>query len=103
MELTKEEFVKYLRKVKDAFELDCDINDLSYKKGVEFNTNFALLADPVIELLSVIMNDTENDIQYFVYELNFGEDYFAGCFTNNDDEDIDISNSEKLYDYLKNK
>lgn len=41
-----------------------------------------------------------DNIEYFIYEIEFGSKYYDGCFTEADGTPIDISDAEKLYDYL---
>lgn len=98
--LTKEEFTNYLNRVKNAFDLDCEISKLSFSKNIELSTNLSELSTPVIELLQKIMNDKNEDISYFAWELDFGAKYEDGDFVDENDEPIDISTPEKLYDYL---
>lgn len=45
-----------------------------------------------------MQNSVEN-ISYFVYELDYGREYREGCVSDKNGN-IDISTPEKLYDYL---
>lgn len=70
----------------------------SYINGYD-NTK---LEEQLVKLLRVAMNvDTKDSIiDYFIDDLAFGTKYKKGCISENS-IDIDISNAEKLYDYLK--
>ena len=39
-------------------------------------------------------------IDYFCWEIDFGESYTDGCVTDEKGNTIDISTPEKLYDYI---
>lgn len=60
-----------------------------------------LLVSNVTELLSFIMGDNDNDwISYWLWELNFGEDYRPGCVVDSDGKDIPLKTIDDLYDLL---
>ena len=54
----------------------------------------------VVDLLAEIMDDQMGDIEYFCYELDFGEKYEPGTVTDEHGNEIDLSTAEKLYDFL---
>lgn len=54
----------------------------------------------MVFLLRKLMDDLYENIDYFINELDFGRKYKPGMITDDDDEDIDLSTAEKLYDYL---
>ena len=45
-------------------------------------------------------SDSNNYIQYFIYELNFGESKYAVEAITVDGKTYDLSTAEKLYDYI---
>lgn len=55
--------------------------------------------DIVIELLELLMRDKFKFIELFVYNLDFGRGKCTDVLDENE-KPIDISTSEKLYDYL---
>ena len=104
--LSKEDFAKYLDKLRDADDLCDKIDKLMRESRENIDNDFMNGSslqinhkDIVIELLSKLMHD-EGDIDYFVYELNYGREYEHGMITDTDGTDVDFSTSEKLYDYL---
>lgn len=108
MTLSKEQFVKVIDKLKAANDLQNKIQDLMYEADDNIDHDFMNAAslminheDSVVQLLQVIMNDKDDDIPYFIYELDYGRDYIPGCYTIYG-ENVDISTAEKLYDLLKN-
>ena len=56
--------------------------------------------DLVVELLEKMFEDEYSYITYWLYELNYGRAYKAGCIKEANGKDIDISTAEKLYDFL---
>lgn len=61
------------------------------------------LYSSIITLLCDIFKDENKTemswIEYFIYELEFGKKYKDGC-TKMKNENVDISDSSKLYDFL---
>ena len=54
----------------------------------------------MVDLLKSVMHDKYDDIEYFIYELNFGEKYEDGMIREKDGTLIDFSTAENVYDYL---
>ena len=54
----------------------------------------------VVFLLHKLLNDAVENIDYFIYELDYGRKYESGMITDENEKDIDFSTAEKLYDYL---
>ena len=52
------------------------------------------------ELFSEIMDDQYDDIGYFCNELDYGKLYEKGMVCDANGCDVDLSTSEKLYDFL---
>ena len=80
------------------FIYKCILNTIFKVKETIFAINNRESND-VIHLLEKIMNDTTGDIDYYIYELNYGKDYHPGDIVVND-QNIDFSNPSSLYDYL---
>lgn len=111
--LSKEEFVKVINHLKEATELQDKVNQLfrNSRDNIENdNMNAASLQisheSTVVKLLEKIMGDNNmvwSDIEYFIYELDYGKRYKQGSVTDADGKEIDFSTAEKLYDYLTTK
>jgi hypothetical protein len=54
----------------------------------------------VVFLLRKLLKDAVENIDYFIYELDYGRKYEPGMITDKNGADIDFSTAEKLYDYL---
>ena len=100
--LTKEEFCSHIEDIKKYVDFDDKVYDSSRKigimDGIELRTS--ALCNNVIDLLCKIMDDENDDISFFCWELDFGRKWEEGCMVDEDDNDIDLSSSENLYDYL---
>lgn len=71
----------------DAFEAN-----LLYDNSATINALF--------RILETENNDNDNWIQYFCYELDFGKKYEEGSIVSENNENIDLSTIEKLYNFL---
>ena len=106
--LTKEQFVEYVGRIKATYEKDNMLSE-AIETACEDNCRVIGLytseCSTMVELLSLAMGldigtRDGNTLEYFIWELNFGEDYKTGCYTEQDGTPIDISTVEKLYDYI---
>ena len=105
--ISKEEFVKFLGYIKKTQKKEDKID--TFVRELSFDGYCYMLSDEIsymIEMLCAAMGIEYNsddicgdDIQYFIYDLEWGTNWKPGCITE-DDKDIDISTPEKLYDYL---
>ena len=106
--LTKEQFVEYVERIKKT----CDKDDM-FSEAIEKACNddcrviglYGAECSAMVDLLSLAMGlevgtCDGNEIEYFIYDLNFGKDYNEGCLSEMDGTPIDISTAEKLYDYM---
>ncbi len=107
--LSKEEFVNIidtLRKYDEREEKLCKaMNEIS----PDFIVDFYPLSEYktiIIRLLEKEMNAEQldevygSDIQYFIYDLDYGIKWKPDSIIGKDGTSIDISTAEKLYDYL---
>ena len=104
--ITQQQFVKIIAKLKAADDLQNGIDELMQKSEDNIKNDFMNASslqicheDTVIELLEDMFDDVGEWICYWVYELDYGKKYTKGC-AGVDDKPIDISTSEKLYDFL---
>lgn len=105
MIIKKEEFVKIINSIKETFELSEKITNIIKKSNNDIIRNFCMVpfechVDNLIKVLSVMFDDESEDIYYFIYELKFGKKYHHGCYTDKNNNNIDLSTPEKLYDRL---
>lgn len=75
----------------------------AYELGIDL---FNVPNDPygwVIELFNEIYPHSVGDIEYFCWELNFGERFTPGCALDEDGRECDFSSIESLWAYLENR
>ncbi len=104
--LTKAEFVDIMNRLKEATILVDKVEELFRNSRENLECDFCNGAGLqishegiVVKLLEKLMKDCGGTISYFIYELDYGKEYQAGCMSD-ENGDIDISTSEKVYDYL---
>ena len=105
--ISKEEFVEILNRLRDSSDLVRKVNSLfrNSRDNVECDfCNGAALQisheSTVVFLLRKLLKDAVENIDYYIYELDYGRQYEPGIITDENGHDIDFSSAEKLYDYL---
>ena len=106
LRITKKFFVKTMNIIEKQMKHDWEFSDkLSdiYNCYVEPYDNYSMLGHLITiltETLEPHLNKCDDTmIEYFIYELDFGKKYKEGCYSV-DNENVDISTTEKLYDHL---
>ena len=106
--ITKMHFVDIINKLKEVNDFVNETNDRARKLSDAvmsdfFNAQSLSISheDIVVELLEDMFNDSDL-IGWWLYELDYGRKFKMGDLVDNGVE-IDLSTSEKLYDYLKEK
>jgi len=108
--MKKELFIESIEALRRQREYDKEVaRNLSKVFPDAFEANLLpenyLLNNTLMKILQVENNDMEpcehglSLIEYFCFELDFGVKYKDGMITEND-ENIDISDSGKLWEYL---
>lgn len=107
--ISREKFVQIIERMRDEDNLARKINALIGEQGSVlrdasdfFDASCFIISDrqTVIDLLSLLMRDEDEWIEYFVCELGYGIEYEPGCVTDAAGADIDLSDAGKLYDFL---
>ena len=103
--ITKQEFVKIINRLRDYNDLQHKIQDLFRdnidNKEMDFINAGSICVGHetiVVKLLENMFND-KNTISWWLYECNYGRDFSLGDLEV-DGVEIDLTTSEKLYDYL---
>lgn len=99
--ISKDTFVKTMHQLK-KFDDDMNAVDEAFHKLNPDFCSFYLTtpADMVVNILEDVFEDKDNWISYFVFELNYLDGYKPGCVLDANDEEIDVSTWEKVYDFL---
>ena len=105
--ISKEEFVEIMSRLRESSELVAKVDELFRNSRDNVECDFCNGASlqishqsTVVFLLRKLLKDEVEDIDYFIYELDYGRKYEPGMITDKNGADIDFSTAEKLYDYL---
>ena len=110
--ISKEKFVEYINFIKSLDDRESKLQDgLQACFGKEnvghifvFNEVVPKMIEMLCDLMGIEYNSdpyTGDDIQYFIYDLDFGTVEGAAEAIEEDDKVYDLSTPEKLYDYIK--
>lgn len=108
--INKEEFVKFMGYIKQTMGKEEKID--AFVRELSFDGYCYMLSDEIHHMIEMVCAgmgidyETEdpwgNDIEYFIFELEWGLKWRPDALTEADGTPIDISTVEKLYDYLAN-
>jgi len=105
VEITYEEFDKYLKDIEAIMRLNdsiIDVEDEFHKKTKDksFTLLFPTMAESVVSLLSKIFNDKDEWIDYWVWELDCGKKYKDGMVKEKDGSIIPLKTVSDLWNLL---
>lgn len=109
--ISKEKFVEYINFIKSLDDKESKLQDglqsCFGKENVGYVFVFNEVVPKMIEMLCDLMETKYNrdphigdDIQYFIYDLNFGESKSAAEAVIVNEKTYDLSTAEKLYDFI---
>lgn len=98
--MNKESFCKVMDDYKSMFNFTNEMNELFDKYKMDGNIYPPMCTDTVINLLAYIFNDKDQWIEYWVWELEFGERYEDGDVRSSDGSIIPLKTTEDLYNLL---
>lgn len=103
--ITKEKFFEILDYLQEIEKFEDNLRQVF--KNSKRETDFmdaamftdCRMIDYLLYLLEDEFNDRENGwIGYWIYELDFGKNWYPGCITN--EKDIKLQTKEDLYNFL---
>lgn len=98
--ISKENFIKYIDKLKELRQIENDLNSAG-RKLEDFCISFADHEQLIIDILTDVFDDEAPGwISYFIYDLSFGAVWYEGCVTEKDGVDIPLGNTGDLYNLL---
>lgn len=98
--LTREQFKEYMLKAKELEEIS---NKLTINFKLLSSMNEFFLEKPftdIISLLKIVMDDQYGDIDYFIYELDWGTNAKKDSITEEDGTPIPMFTLDDLYNKL---
>ena len=99
MQITKEEFINYITAVQNVSDFQNGVLDLADKYAPYSDLgilNYPSCDDELLELLKRVMNDRDDWISYFCYEVDFGREWQPG----DTEDDIPMRTIEDLWEVL---
>lgn len=98
--LNKTEFCEVMNNLKQTDECIDILNNVfkTHNKDIKIYSTLYEFTD-ILKVLKIMFNDDEI-IDYWVYDLNYGEKYYDGCITEKDNTEIVLKTAEDLYKYL---
>lgn len=105
MLINKNKFVEIINRLKNYNDLKDKIDNLFRELVDNKEQDFCNAGSICIGHESVVVNLLEKMfetdlISWWIYELNYGKRYKAGCLTTYDNREINVSTPGKLYDVL---
>ena len=107
--ITKEQFIKYMEAIKNTIEKESKLSkafeDIEPQDGMYFLTLYTEERNALISLLEEVMcayrsDEYGSDIQYFIYELDWGKNWNPDSLRRGDGTPIVMYDEATLYDFL---
>lgn len=96
------EFIKF-KKIIDGMKERVVWEDKAYQLGINLIGTPNDPYDWVMQLFDEIYPHSVGDVEYFCWELNFGENFTQGSVVDEDGRECDFSNTEALWTYLEDR
>lgn len=98
--MSKESFYKVIDDYKTMFDFTDEMNELFDKYKTDGNIYPPMCTKTVTDLLEFIFNDKDQWINYWIWELEFGERFEDGDAKDADGSNIPLKTMENLYNLL---
>lgn len=100
--LSKEKFIEYMNFIKKMNESENRIQEVLQKEITDFRGGFLYsnYEFMYVKLLKEIMDDKNDWIEYFLYDLDFGAKWETGSVVEMDGTEMPLGTVENLYDLL---
>ena len=98
--IDKNTFVRSIEDVHRTLNYIDEFNDFLDDYGAEGYVFPPTCVDSTVELLSLVVGDTDDWVGYFCYELDFGKNWKEGCIHDEDGNNVKLTSPEELYDFL---
>jgi len=100
--MNKELFIKTMEQIKELVREQDAFNDVLSHIDPEFGGGY-IYSKPInilSDLLKSLMNDKYDNISYYMWELNFGDNYEDGMITDQNNNIIPLKTPEDLYNLI---
>jgi len=100
MRFTKEEFKRAIAALEIMSRDERDIGEALTAGPEWIGSSWVQEYYGLIEQMCDISSDYDNDLSYFVYDLDFGRNWHPGMVTDENGEDVPLSTIDNLWDLL---
>jgi len=99
--LSKPKFIKFIKELQ-SIELDIEgVHKALQKLDPDFGGFYLSRVNTlIVKLLQESVNDQEEWISYWIYELDYGKKWRKGTVTDKNKKDIKLQTAEDLYNYI---
>lgn len=102
--ITYQEFERYMQSIQTIFDIEDRLADISHevkhRSKSEFSLYYPSLVTETMELLAKAVDDNDDWISYFVFELDFGNKNNTMQIKDGDGNIIPLSTVEDLWNIL---
>lgn len=100
--MTKKNFIKYIKELERLKKVERKVSDAMQELGTDFNGFYLERHELlIVDILVDAMNDTDEWIPYWLYELDYGKKAKRSSVTKNG-KNIPIKTINDLYNCIKN-
>lgn len=102
LDITREQFVKLMLKIRRKCDMLDDLNLLFAKYDMDIVIFAGEDLDVAVEALHMAFGEADKDdwISYYCWELDFGREWEPGMITAKNGDDIKLETPDDLYDLL---
>ena len=105
--ITFEEFKKHIECIKELIAFEDNLRKVSrsyfVRREERFNLTFPTLMDNTISLLEILTGDNEAWIDYWVFELDCGNNYKDSCVQDKNGNNIPLKTIRDLWNVINMK
>lgn len=99
--ISKEMFVKIMQRLETLERQMDDVDEALHALSPDCGGFYIPEAISIVmDMLHEMFDDEDDLLGYFVYELNFLHDYQFGYVLDENDNPVDVSTWDKVYDFL---
>lgn len=103
--ISKKQFSDVIHEIQNSLAYTTELSDVVSKYGGDYDFWPPNCVDATIDLLETIFDDKDEYIPYFIFELEFGDQWYPEAIDpeENNGETVFLRNADELYDFLIKK
>ena len=100
--MNKKDFKKTMEELKLLIEDSNNVNKAMKRLSPDFGGFYNERAETLIlKVLKIVTKDSNDWIGHYIYELDWGKKYKAGCITDKDKKNVKLKTLDDLYSIIK--